>query len=257
MKLLSSCTCLLYRFENHSVRFVALVVLTGGCYPALAVVSSNCFGLDALSCGVTKYELRKMIKIKFINSVILENCPQLLFQALYASTGKVTTTVLFASTASLLSVIASALAYCIEHQKGIDDMVTVQYYLALGRAPKVSPQIAVPAKRPSSNSVDTAGLEVEEGTQRAVRPSLMRRHIDVTGRMGRSQSMTEGELSESERKKILKFRGLRMKLSQSLTELWHSMFSISFCSLTLPPLTAVLPLHDQSPAKPSRSGPRR
>ena len=65
-----------FRFENHSILFVALVVITGGSHSAMAVVSSNCFGLNLLSSGLTKYETRKLLKIKIINSVVLENMPQ-------------------------------------------------------------------------------------------------------------------------------------------------------------------------------------
>ena len=65
-----------FRFENHSKLFVALVVITGGSHSAMAVVSSNCFGLDLLSSGLTKYEMRKLVRLKIINSVVLENLPQ-------------------------------------------------------------------------------------------------------------------------------------------------------------------------------------
>ena len=51
----------------------SLVVLTGGAYPALSVVSSNCFGLSILNCGLTRFELRRLLHIKVGTSVLFEN----------------------------------------------------------------------------------------------------------------------------------------------------------------------------------------
>ena len=60
-------------FQTRTSIFTALVVLTGGAYPALSVVSSNCFGLSMLNCGLTRYELRRLLGRKVITSVLLEN----------------------------------------------------------------------------------------------------------------------------------------------------------------------------------------
>ena len=60
-------------FQSRAPLFTSLVVLTGGAYPALSVVSSNCFGLSILNCGLTRYELRKLLYVKVFNSVLLEN----------------------------------------------------------------------------------------------------------------------------------------------------------------------------------------
>ena len=49
------------------------MVLTGGCYPALDVISSNAFGNDLFSAGLTAYELKQIMRIKIINCVMLEN----------------------------------------------------------------------------------------------------------------------------------------------------------------------------------------
>ena len=51
--------------------FVMFVVLTGGCYPALALVSSGIFGLDKFTSGMTQYELKKLSKLKVISTVML------------------------------------------------------------------------------------------------------------------------------------------------------------------------------------------
>ena len=60
-------------FQSRAPVFTALVVLTGGVYPALSVVSSNCFGLSIFNCGLTRYELRNLLHIKVVTSVLLEN----------------------------------------------------------------------------------------------------------------------------------------------------------------------------------------
>ena len=100
-------------FNNHAPVFTMFVVLTGGCFPALAVVSSGIFGLVVFSSGLTKYELKQMIRIKLIASIILENVPQLLFQAVYSfRLGTVTDNTALAFTASVLSITSTVLSYC-------------------------------------------------------------------------------------------------------------------------------------------------
>ena len=59
-------------FETKSAIFVAMVMVTGGAYPALAMVSSNIFGLEILSSGITTYELKRFAALKVIGTVVLE-----------------------------------------------------------------------------------------------------------------------------------------------------------------------------------------
>ena len=94
-------------FQYRSRVFTMLVVMTGGCYPALSLVSSNIFGLKVMSSGLTQYELKKLTKIKVFTTIILENCPQLVIQAMYASVVGVTEAVALAFFASLMAVSAS------------------------------------------------------------------------------------------------------------------------------------------------------
>ena len=70
------------RFEHNAALFTIFVVLTGGCYPALDVISSNAFGNDLFSAGLTAYEMKQMMKIKIINSVMLENVKYFLIENL-------------------------------------------------------------------------------------------------------------------------------------------------------------------------------
>ena len=59
-------------FNENVAVFVMMVVLSGGCYPALAVISSRIFGMQLFSCGLTQFELKKLSKIKVFATVILE-----------------------------------------------------------------------------------------------------------------------------------------------------------------------------------------
>ena len=109
---------------------------------------------------------------------------------------------MFASAASLLSVISSLLSYCIEHRNDEDEMVAVQYYLGLERQPVASPGSPTPEEGAGNKTV--RGIPGVDGVHRL-----------------NSVSSSEAAISDKEKKQILKFRGLRLKLSQSLTELWH------------------------------------
>ena len=117
-------------FTDYSFIFVLLVCFSGGSYPSLALVSSNAFGLKILSSGITLYELKLLSKIKVFSTIILENVPQLFFQFLYvyATGGKPSDNTILAFTASLLSVTAAILGYCID--KDEEDTKVLQYYLS-------------------------------------------------------------------------------------------------------------------------------
>ena len=56
-------------FQKYVSIFVLFVVVTGGCYPALALVSSNVFGCGIFSCGLTQFDLRSFQKIKVVNTI--------------------------------------------------------------------------------------------------------------------------------------------------------------------------------------------
>ena len=119
------------RFEHRVKLFTSLTVFSGSSYAALAVVSSNVFGLDVFSCGLTPYELRKLSKIKIINCVLIENIPQLFFQVVFYTYNEFTMTTLFASLSSGLSVLAAGLSWFINERNTDEDMEAVHHYLAL------------------------------------------------------------------------------------------------------------------------------
>ena len=125
-------------FQYHTPVFTVLVVLSGGVYVALSVVASNIFGLRIFSCGLTQYELKKLNKLKVIGTVMIENVPQLICQAIYTvalirTQGKTTTAVQLAFVASSLSIIASTLTYMIE--RDASDTKVIQYHITTHRIP--------------------------------------------------------------------------------------------------------------------------
>ena len=182
-------------FEHRYRVFAAFVVLTGGCHPSLELVSSNIFGHFAFSSGLTRYELKQLVSIKVITSVVLENVPQLILQIMYAvSIGDVTNNAAFAFIASALSVIATLLSFCIDRRSaGEDAMQPVQYYLA------------IQCTRTAATSDDMDGLDALETAA-----------IDV-------DAVNDHELTSSERSSILKNRGRRLALSRSLSALWETL----------------------------------
>eukprot|EP01083_Nonionella_stella_P284771 969459_1 len=117
-------------FQGNTALFSIAVVITGGCYPALALISSGLFGLQILTSGLTQYELKRMSRIKVFGTVVLENIPQIICQVLYAySLGKLTHNAQLAMITSLLSVTASTLSFLID--RDTEYTTAVQYYLSL------------------------------------------------------------------------------------------------------------------------------
>ena len=118
------------RLNANTALFCILVVITGGCYPALALCSSNIFGIRIFSSGLTQYELGKLSKIKVFSTVVIENVPQLIFQALYSvAINEFSDAVGIAFFASILSVTASTLGYLIDRDAA--DVQAVHYYLSM------------------------------------------------------------------------------------------------------------------------------
>ena len=191
-------------FESRTPIFTAFVVLVGGAYPALSLVSSNIFGLSILNCGLTRFELRRLSKIKVFNSVVLENVPQLIFQALYAfAIGGVTETVAFATTASILSVIATLLSFLIDRRDGA--VTVVQYFLAM----RCDRDVDVSPSPPQSPSAD--GMSSTMFNSRVTSVSYPSSALEIGG----------NDLRRAEKFKILCNRGRTRALSFALAALWE------------------------------------
>ena len=101
-------------FEQYQSMFISLVGFSGGCYPALSLVSSNLFGIKLLNSGLSTFELEALSEIRVISTVFSENMPQLLVQILYCySIGTVTQNTYLAACTSVASIAGSLLNYCI------------------------------------------------------------------------------------------------------------------------------------------------
>ena len=149
------------------------------------------FGLDILSSGLTRYEIRQLVRIKIFNSVVLENIPQLICQALYVSATSdsgASETVIFASTASFLSVLASVLIYFLDRRSDDDEMVPMEYYLTTK----------------CQNAQKTLVGASPAGAKLTV---ILKRKGD---------DLTKDEIARIESR-----RGLTKKLGRSLTQLWQ------------------------------------
>ena len=187
--------------------FTLLVVFTGGCYPALAVVSSNAFGLKLLSCGLTQFELKKLAKIKIFGTIILENVPQLILQLTYAShIGEITDAVRVAFVASLLSVTASTLGYLIDRDD--DELKPVEYYLSMQ------------CNRSQDNEEEIErGLEVK--TYRFEQDVTSRATVIKSVETGSESFVNRHHLTDAENENILNNRGRTQALSESLAAIFE------------------------------------
>ena len=197
-------------FQEFTSVFTLLVVLTGGCYPALAVVSSNAFGLKLFSCGLTQFELKKLSKIKIIGTIILENVPQLILQLTYSShIGIITQAVQWAFIASLLSITASTLSYLIDRDG--DELRPVQYYLSM-QCQRIDDRL----EKDVDDHLDT---------DRALTVRTYGRNLDLQQlTQTRSLSSEQGRsnhLTKQENFNILRNRGRTQALGHSLAKLFQ------------------------------------
>eukprot|EP01084_Bolivina_argentea_P287565 493449_1 len=122
-------------FEQYHNLFVALVVISGGCYPTLYLMSSNVFGISILNSGLSSFELSPLSNIRGINTVLAGNVPQLLVQMGYSyAIGAISQTTIFAFSTSIMSIyyfiIASLLNYVVGNPSR-KDVFDVFYYFEL------------------------------------------------------------------------------------------------------------------------------
>ena len=190
-------------FQHKANLFTLLVVFTGGSYSALALVSSNVFGLKIFACGITRYELRQLGKMKVIYTVIIENIPQLICQLLYsyAIGGQITSAVALAFLASALSITSSTLSYLIE--RDTSDSRVVQYYL--------STQCTLRTSKP----FDTDDEEIEMKTY-----TTNGKQLDNSEDQDSNYIDTSNMLTESEKENLINNAGKTLKLSQNIAEVF-------------------------------------
>ena len=110
--------------------------------------------------------------------------------------------------------IASVLGYWIQHKSDDQGTVAVEYHLALERHHIALPDAAIPEEGGHVTNVESPTMNGP--------PSMTRGGggaVSVTKPGGEDSH----EMFEKEKKLILQNRGWRLKLSQSLTQLWHSL----------------------------------
>ena len=198
-------------FQENTAIFAILVAVTGGCHAALALVSSNVFGLNIFSCGLTQYELKQMGKLKVIGTVIIENIPQLICQALYSMGlgGEITAAILLAFVASALSIIASTLAFLIE--RDTSDTKVVQYYLFT--------ECSLRAQRLASitNDEDDMGTLATKNRKGEIIDALEA----VSSRAKMSYS-SQNTLTDQEKENFINNRGRTAALGEQVAELMET-----------------------------------
>ena len=211
-------------FQYYSAIYVLFVVLSGGAYPALAVVSSNIFGLVMFNSGLTKYEMKKLSKIKIFGTIILENLPQLFCQVLYSYVlDEITETTQLAFCASLLSVTASTLSYWIE--KNAADTTAVQYYLSFECSHKMRGGTKERGQNSGILPYDDIGDE-EDADQIATAKTFNMSGEEIVNDKenledyGPAQNVKKLGLTEEEKLLCLKHKGLKFALSEGMAEVF-------------------------------------
>merc|ERR1712228_689421 len=149
-------------FERYQMLFIGLVILSGGCYPTLYLVSSNLFGLSLLNTGLSSFELSGLSSIRVITTVLTENGPQLIVQLLYVYSigGDFTQNTILAFSTSVMSIVSSVLNYCIDKDKE-GQTQDVFYYFQL-------------SKKEKKNTKDTNGKK-----KKKKRPSLTKKERQI------------------------------------------------------------------------------
>eukprot|EP01083_Nonionella_stella_P216335 777780_1 len=197
-------------FQRYSAIFVLLVVLTGGCYPALSLVSSNIFGLNITSSGLTLHELKQMSNIKIYFTIFLENIPQLICQVLYCyASQQISEAVKVAFFASALSVTASTLVFLID--RDTHDMIVVEYFLST----------QCDRHRYSQNvTIDDEPDNAEGAGARTISAPIEPDSPEPLS--GRGPSLTAvDQIDDEERNKFISNRGRTEALSVALAELFE------------------------------------
>ena len=198
-------------FQHKANLFTLLVVFTGGSYSALALVSSNVFGLKIFGCGITRYELRQLGKMKVIYTVIIENIPQLACQLLYSYTlGEITSAVALAFIASALSITASTLSYLIE--RDTSDSRVIQYYL--------STQCSTRTHKPSEDQFSTLRDGDDSNSDEIEMTTYNTNGEEINNLEDKHPNYidTSNMLTDTEKQSLIDNAGRTLQLSQNIAE---------------------------------------
>lgn len=102
--------------------FTGLVIITGSTYTAVDITASKLFGLAIFNNGLTSMDLIHFQDLKVVNSVVLENIPQLIVQIVFLALYGVgqSSVVLYALVSSGLSITTVVIGYLL--MKKFSDM---------------------------------------------------------------------------------------------------------------------------------------
>eukprot|EP01083_Nonionella_stella_P022623 62567_1 len=123
-------------FDSNASLYALGVLLNGGCYTALTFLNSKLFNLSCLNSGLSYYKLRQFEHFKILNTVVLENIPQITAQCLAFYEFRSQTSVVFGSTiwasfiTSVLSLLLSIMVWCLR-ATGNNDYFRISLQLSI------------------------------------------------------------------------------------------------------------------------------
>ena len=96
--------------------FTILVLLSGGCFRALALMNSNLFGLALLSAGLSTLQLQRFRSYHVVATVMMENVPQIVLQYYFLFVLELHTATAFISlVSSIFNILLSILSVVVFH----------------------------------------------------------------------------------------------------------------------------------------------
>ena len=113
-------------FTDGMAVFIFFIIMSGGCYPSLQLVSSRIFNLDLFNSGLTQSELKQLLQIKIKSTIYMEDIPQLIIQILYAvlttkTASNLSLAVFLAFVGSILSILMAVASYIANKENDKND----------------------------------------------------------------------------------------------------------------------------------------
>merc|ERR1719295_1318680 len=116
-------------FRGKTKVYAVLVLVSGGAFPALKLMSSNMFGLGMFSAGLSTLQLGSFRSHHVVATVLIENVPQLYLQYLFMFRLDVINTIVIVSFLSsifnILLAMMNAAVFLILHRNQVDIPFTI------------------------------------------------------------------------------------------------------------------------------------
>merc|ERR1719295_858364 len=116
-------------FREKTKVYAILVLVSGGAFPALKLMSSNMFGLGMFSAGLSTLQLGSFRSHHVVATVLIENVPQLYLQYLFMFRLDVINTIVIVSFLSsifnILLAMMNAAVFLILHRNQVDIPFTI------------------------------------------------------------------------------------------------------------------------------------